>query len=63
VQVALLRAINVDGKRMAPTAQLRELMAADGFTDVRTYLQSGNVLRAGGGRSPAESGARLEKPW
>lgn len=60
VQVALLRAINV-GKRQVPMARLKELMGADGFADVRTYLQSGNVLFADGGRSPAENGARLEE--
>jgi len=60
VQVALLRAVNV-GARKVPMARLRELMAAAGFPDVRTYLQSGNVLFADGGRSPAENGARLEK--
>lgn len=61
MQVASLRAINVSGKRMVPMARLRELMGADGFQDVRTYLQSGNVFLADGGRTPAENGARLEK--
>ncbi|HET9171793.1 MAG TPA: DUF1697 domain-containing protein [Actinospica sp.] len=59
-QIALLRAVNV-GKRQVPMAKLRELMAAAGFEDVATYLQSGNVLLADGGRSAAENGARLEK--
>ena len=59
-QIALLRAVNV-GKRQVPMARLRESMAAAGFADVATYLQSGNVLLADGGLSPAENGARLEK--
>ena len=59
-QIALLRAVNV-GKRQVPMARLRDLMAAAGFADVATYLQSGNVFLADGGRSPAENGARLEK--
>jgi uncharacterized protein (DUF1697 family) len=59
-QIALLRAVNV-GKRQVPMARLREVMAAAGFQDVATYLQSGNVLLADGGLSPAENGARLEK--
>jgi uncharacterized protein (DUF1697 family) len=58
--VALLRAVNVSGKRTVPMAKLKELMLADGFEDVSTYLASGNVLMAGGGRSPAENGERLE---
>lgn len=59
-QIALLRAVNV-GKRQVPMARLRELMGAAGFADVSTYLQSGNVLFAGGGVGAAENGARLEK--
>jgi uncharacterized protein (DUF1697 family) len=59
-QIALLRAVNV-GKRQVPMARLKQLMAADGFPDVVTYLQSGNVLFAGEGRSPEENGLRLEK--
>jgi uncharacterized protein (DUF1697 family) len=59
-QIALLRAVNV-GKRQVPMARLRELLAAAGFQEVATHLQSGNVFFAGGGLSPAENGARLEK--
>jgi uncharacterized protein (DUF1697 family) len=59
-QIALLRAVNV-GKRQVPMARLKELMAADGFLEVSTYLQSGNVFFADGGRSPVENGGRLEK--
>jgi uncharacterized protein (DUF1697 family) len=58
--IALLRAVNV-GKRQVPMAKLRELMAAAGFQDVATYLQSGNVFLAGGGLSPEDNGVRLEK--
>ncbi len=43
-QVALLRGINVGGHNMVPMAQLRELMASLGYADVRTHLQSGNVV-------------------
>jgi uncharacterized protein (DUF1697 family) len=41
--VAMLRGINVGGKRVA-MADLRELVAALGAEDVRTYVQSGNVV-------------------
>ncbi|MCW2922433.1 MAG: hypothetical protein JWL76_2307 [Thermoleophilia bacterium] len=43
---ALLRAINVGGNRKVPMARLRELLEADGFTDVATYVNSGNVVLA-----------------
>ncbi|MFO0602471.1 MAG: DUF1697 domain-containing protein [Polyangiales bacterium] len=42
--VALLRAVNVGGTRKVPMADLRELLTAEGFTDVATYIQSGNVV-------------------
>lgn len=42
--LALLRGINVGGKNKLPMKELRELFAAAGCQDVRTYIQSGNVL-------------------
>ena len=44
VHVALLRAVNVGGTGMLPMADLKILCEDLGFTDVRTYIQSGNVL-------------------
>ncbi|WP_138897638.1 DUF1697 domain-containing protein [Streptomyces chryseus] len=41
---ALLRGINVSGHKKVPMAELRELLAALGHRDVRTYLQSGNAV-------------------
>ena len=42
--VALLRGINVGGKNKVVMSELREQIAAEGFTNVRTYINSGNVL-------------------
>lgn len=42
--VALLRGINVGGKNSLPMKALAELWAELGATDVRTYIQSGNVV-------------------
>jgi uncharacterized protein (DUF1697 family) len=42
--VALLRGINVAGKNMLPMAELVEIFDAAGCADVRTYIQSGNVI-------------------
>jgi uncharacterized protein (DUF1697 family) len=42
--VALLRGINVGGKNKVPMADLREAFEAHGGTEVRTYIQSGNVV-------------------
>lgn len=43
-QIALLRGINVGGHKKVPMARLRELVEALGYRDVRTYVQSGNVV-------------------
>lgn len=42
--VALLRGINVGGNNVIKMADLRSSFEAMGFTDVATYIQSGNVL-------------------
>lgn len=42
--VALLRAVNVSGKNKLPMAELREAVTGAGFDNVRTYVQSGNVV-------------------
>ena len=48
VNVALLRGINVGGKNRMPMKELVALFVDAGCEDVRTYIQSGNVLfRAG----------------
>lgn len=44
--VALLRGINVGGKNLVSMAKLREELEAAGYADVRTYIQSGNVVLA-----------------
>lgn len=59
--IALLRGINVGGKAKLPMAQLRELLAAEGFTNVRTLLQSGNVVLEAARTTPEKLGRRLEK--
>jgi uncharacterized protein (DUF1697 family) len=42
--IALLRGINVGRNRKVAMADLRKLFAEAGATDVRTYIQSGNVV-------------------
>lgn len=42
--LALLRGINVGGKNKLPMADLRALFATLGCEEVRTYIQSGNVV-------------------
>ena len=42
--VALLRGVNVGGNNPLEMSVLRESVEALGFTDVVTYIQSGNVV-------------------
>jgi uncharacterized protein (DUF1697 family) len=42
--IALLRGINVGGRNPVPMAALREACETLGWENVRTYIQSGNVL-------------------
>jgi uncharacterized protein (DUF1697 family) len=53
--IALLRGINVGGRNKIPMQELRMLCGSLGWTDVRTYIQSGNVIfRAGSVASALE---------
>lgn len=51
--VALLRGINVGGKNLIKMSALKACFEAQGFRNVTTYIQSGNVLfeSAGSGRA------------
>ena len=42
--IALLRGINVGGKHKVPMKDLVDVFASAGCGDVRTYIQSGNVV-------------------
>lgn len=42
--VAFLRAVNVGGTGKLPMAELRAMCEAAGFTQVRTFIASGNVV-------------------
>src|SRR5436190_769408 len=42
--ILLLRSVMPSGKNKVPMAQLRDVLAAAGFGNVRTYSQSGNAL-------------------
>lgn len=44
VNIALLRGINVGGRNKLPMKELAAIFVDAGCADVRTYIQSGNVL-------------------
>jgi uncharacterized protein (DUF1697 family) len=59
--VALLRGINVGKAKRLAMADLRALVEEAGYTQVRTLLNSGNVVFAGAPTAPEKIAARLEK--
>lgn len=58
-QVSLLRGINVGGRAMVAMSRLRAIYEGLGLDDVRTHLQSGNVVFRSG-RSPEAIAAEVE---
>ena len=44
IWVALLRGVNVGGANRLPMADLRTTVGSLGYTDVVTYIQSGNIV-------------------
>ncbi len=58
--IALLRGVNVGGNNKVPMAVLRTALEADGFANVRTNIQSGNVLVDATRRSPSKIAARVK---
>ena len=59
--VALLRGINVGGKNVIRMADLRSAFEAEGFRDVATYIQSGNVIFRCSGSTPGALTTRIEE--
>ena len=58
--VALLRGINVGGTNKVVMSELREQIANEGYTNVRTYINSGNLLfeAEAGTNTPCEAVAQ-----
>lgn len=61
--VALLRGINVGGRNILPMADLRACLTTLGYSDVKTYIQSGNcVFRTDADRGdPSEGAAAISR--
>jgi uncharacterized protein (DUF1697 family) len=58
--LALLRGINVGGANKVPMKELRALFEELGHEDVRTYLQSGNVVFEGRSSTSRKLAAEIE---
>jgi uncharacterized protein (DUF1697 family) len=59
--IALLRGVNVGTGRKVPMNDLRALFDSLGHTDVRTYIQSGNVVFATKDAAPARVQSAIEQ--
>jgi len=57
--VALLRAVNLGAHNKVSMPKLREVLADAGFTAVKTYVNSGNVVLDSPARSPAKVGRQV----
>ncbi|MDB5310278.1 MAG: hypothetical protein JWO38_4480 [Gemmataceae bacterium] len=60
-QVALIRGINVGRAKRVAMADLRALVEDLGYRDVRTLLNSGNVVFTSPRAAPLAAAARIEK--
>jgi uncharacterized protein (DUF1697 family) len=58
--LVLLRGINVGGKNKVPMARLRELLEELGYSNVSTYIASGNVILRSD-RPPGEIKRQIEE--
>lgn len=61
VYVAFLRGINVGGKSIVSMASIKEALVDLGMADVRTYINSGNVIFSTRASDNQRLGARIEK--
>jgi uncharacterized protein (DUF1697 family) len=61
VYIAMLRGINVGGHKRVPMERLRALCEELGFEQVRTFIQSGNLVFKAAKSSPADLSAKIEK--
>ena len=59
-RILLLRGINLGARNRVAMPELRELLAGAGYENVRTYVQSGNVV-LDSGKSPSSLAAEAER--
>ena len=59
--VVLLRGVNVGGHNKLRMAEFAELLEELGFTGVRTYIQSGNVVLGAGAKEARSLSSRISE--
>lgn len=61
IYISLLRGINVSGQKKIKMADLRSLYEELNFTDITTYIQSGNVIFSSKSRNLKEPEKKITK--
>ena len=61
IYIVMLRGVNVSGHNLIRMEQLRASFAALGFSDVKTYVQSGNVVFKAVTESAASLSRKIEQ--
>src|SRR5258705_847059 len=61
IYVAFLRGVNVGGNSIVSMAAIKEALVALGLSDVRTYINSGNVILSTRASDAQRLTARIEK--
>ena len=59
--LALLRGVNLGGNKRVPMADLKALVEGLGFTDVRTLLNSGNVVFTARSNAVRNAATRIQQ--
>lgn len=59
--IALLRGINVGGHKKTPMAELRTLLEKIGLVNVKTYIQSGNIVFQSSAKDKSEIEELIKK--
>jgi uncharacterized protein (DUF1697 family) len=59
--IAFLRGVNVGGKGIVSMATIKEALVALGLSDVRTYINSGNVIFSSRAAAARQLTSRIEK--
>jgi uncharacterized protein (DUF1697 family) len=59
--IILLRGINVGGNNLVPMKALTQVLTDAGFSQIKTYIQTGNILLQSPHSSHESDGAQLEQ--
>ncbi|MEM9243828.1 MAG: DUF1697 domain-containing protein, partial [Pseudomonadota bacterium] len=59
--ISLIRGINIGGRNQIKMGELKEVCAKIGFTDIKTYIQSGNLIFTETERNKLSIATTIEK--